>query len=67
MNLKNASLLALVGTTLITALLTWTLFFDVINVLRDLLPVVRLFASIIYAFGTFTVALFFYVFHRSQS
>jgi hypothetical protein len=67
MNLKNASLLALVGTTLITALLTWTLFFDVINVLRDLLPVVKLFASIIYAFGTFTVALFFYVFHRSQS
>jgi hypothetical protein len=67
MNLKNASLLALAGTTLITALLTWTLFFDVLNVLRDLLPVVKLFASIIYAFGTFTVALFFYIFHRSQS
>jgi hypothetical protein len=67
MNLKNASLLALIGTTLITALLAWTLFFDVLNVLRDLLPVVKLFASIIYAFGTFTVALFFYVFHRSQS
>jgi hypothetical protein len=67
MNLKNASLLALVGTTLITALLAWMLFFDIVNVLRDLLPVVKLFASIIYAFGSFTVALFFYAFHRSQS
>jgi hypothetical protein len=63
---KNAALLALVGTTLITALLLWTFVFNLINVLRDLVPPVALFSSFIEAFGCFTVVLFFYVFHKSQ-
>jgi hypothetical protein len=67
MTLKNATLLALVGTTLITALLLWAFVFNLLNVLRDLLPAVTLFSSFIEAFGCFTVALFFLVFHRSQS
>jgi hypothetical protein len=66
MTLKNAALLALVGTTLITALLLWTFVFNLMNVLRDLVPPVALFSSFIEVFGCFTVALFFYVFHRSQ-
>jgi hypothetical protein len=66
MTLKNAALLALVGTTLITALLLWTFVFNLINVLRELVPAVALFSSFIEAFGCFTVALFFYVFHKSQ-
>jgi len=63
---KNAALLALVGTTLITALLLWTFIFNLVNVLRALVPPVALFSSFIEAFGCFTVALFFYVFHKSQ-
>ena len=67
MTLKNAALLALVGTILITAFLLWTFVFDLINVLRGLVPALALFSSFIYAFGCFCVALFFYVFHRAQS
>ncbi len=52
---------------MITALLVWRLVFDVLNVLRDLLPAVRLFSSFIEAFAWFTVALFFFVFYREQS
>ena len=63
---KNAALLALVGTTLMTALLIWNFVFALINVLRDLVPAVTLFSSVIYAFGSLTVAVFFYTFHREQ-
>lgn len=66
MTLKTAALLALVGTTLITALLLWIFVFNLLNVLHDLVPAVAVFSSFIEAFGCFTVALFFYVFHRSQ-
>ncbi|HXM19766.1 MAG TPA: hypothetical protein VN948_00700 [Terriglobales bacterium] len=66
MTLKNAALLALIGTTLMTALLLWTFVFTFLNVLRDLVPAVTLFSSFIYACGCLTVAVFFYVFHRGQ-
>ena len=38
MNLKNAVLLALVGTVMLTALLIAGFIFDVLNVLRGLIP-----------------------------
>jgi hypothetical protein len=66
MTLKNAALLALIGTILMTALLVWSFVLTFLNVLRDLVPAVTLFQSFIYAFGCFTVAVFFYVFHRAQ-
>jgi hypothetical protein len=66
MTLKNAALLALIGTILMTALLLWTFVLTLFNVLRDLVPAVTLFQSFIYAFGCFSVAPFFYVFHRAQ-
>jgi hypothetical protein len=66
MTLKTAALLALIGTILMTALLMWTFFLAFLNVLRDLVPVVTLFSSFIYAFGCFSVAVFFYLFHRAQ-
>jgi hypothetical protein len=66
MTLKNAALLALVGTILMTALLVWNFVFTLLNVLRDLVPAVTLFSSLIYAFGCFTVMVFFFVFHRAQ-
>jgi hypothetical protein len=67
MTLKNAGLLALIGTILITALLVWTFVFNVLNVLRGVVPPVVLFSSFIYAFACFSVAVFFFVFHRAQS
>jgi hypothetical protein len=67
MTLKNAALLALIGTILITALLVWTFILNFLNVLRGLLPALMLFSSFIYAFACFSVAVFFYVFHRAQS
>jgi hypothetical protein len=66
MTLKNAALLALVGTILITALLVWTFVFTFFNALRGLVPAVTLLSSFIFAFGSFSVAVFFYVFHRAQ-
>ena len=58
MTLKNAALLALIGTTLMTALLLWTFVFTFLNVLRGLVPAQTLFSSFIYAFGSFSVAVF---------
>jgi hypothetical protein len=64
---KNAALLALIGTVLMTALLLWTFVFNLLNAVRGLVPAVTLFSWLIYAFGCFSVAVFFYVFHRRQS
>jgi hypothetical protein len=66
MTLKNAALLAMIGTILMTALLVWTFVFNVLNALRGLAPAVTVFSSFIYAFGCFSVTVFLYVFHRSQ-
>jgi hypothetical protein len=67
MTLKSAALLALIGTIFITALLVWDFVFNVLNVLRGLIPATMLFSSFTYAFACFSVAVFFYVFHRAQS
>jgi len=67
MTLKNAALLSLIGTTLTTILLAWTFVSNVLNAMRGLVPAARLFSSFIYALGCFSVAVFFYVFHRGQS
>jgi hypothetical protein len=66
MTLKNAALLALVGTILMTVLLVWNFVSNVIYVLRGVQAPVVLFASLIYAFGCLTVMVFFVVFHRAQ-
>jgi len=66
MTLKNAALLALIGTILATVLLAWTFVSTVLNVLRGLAPPVMLFSWFIYAFPCFSMTVFFYVFHRAQ-
>jgi predicted Co/Zn/Cd cation transporter (cation efflux family) len=66
MTLKNAALLALVGTILMTALLVWNFVSNVDNVLRGVDAPVVLFHSLIFAFGSFSVMVFFFVFHRAQ-
>jgi len=65
--LKNAALLALMGTILATVLLTWTFVSTVVNVLRGLTPAVMLFPWFVYAFACFSVVVFFYVFYKAQS
>jgi sterol desaturase/sphingolipid hydroxylase (fatty acid hydroxylase superfamily) len=67
MTIKNAALLALVGTILATVLLVWTFVSTALNVLRGVAPAVMLFPWFVYAFACFSVAVFFYVFHRAQS
>jgi hypothetical protein len=67
MTLKTAALVALIGTILATVLLVWTFVFNFVNVLRGLAPPLMLFPWFVYAFACFSVAVFFYVFHRAQS
>jgi hypothetical protein len=64
--LKNAALQALIGTMWMTILLVWNFVSNMANVLRGVEAPVVLFASFIYAFGCFTVMVFFFVFHRAQ-
>jgi hypothetical protein len=66
MTLKNAALLALIGTILMTAVLVWNFVFTFLNVLRGAVAAVLLFQSLIYAFGCFSVMVFFLVFYRAQ-
>ncbi len=49
MTLKNAALLALIGTILITVLLVWTFFFNVVNVLRGLADGAKRTASTVFS------------------
>jgi hypothetical protein len=67
MNLKNAALLALIGTLLRTILLVAGLISDVLNVTRGLIPAMRMLSSLIYAFAALAVTVFFFAFHKSQS
>jgi hypothetical protein len=66
MTLKNAARLALIGTILMTALLVWVFVSNLVNVLRGVDAPVVLFSSFIYAFGCFTLMVFFFVFHRAE-
>ena len=66
MTVKNAALLALIGTILVTALLAFHLIRNVLNVVQGLVPPVALFSSLIFTFGAFSVAVFFFVFHKAQ-
>ena len=66
MTLKNAAMFAFIGTLLAAALLVWDFVFDVVNVVQGLLPLARLFSSLLYAFAALSLAVFFYVFQKSQ-
>jgi uncharacterized protein YybS (DUF2232 family) len=66
MNLKSAAFLALIGTILTTLLLVYNLIFSVLNVMRGLIPLDNLISALIYAIGSLTVAVFFFVFHKQS-
>jgi hypothetical protein len=67
MSLKQASLLAFIGTLLLSILLVVDSILDVLSLARGLIAAVTLLVSLIHAFAAVTVAIFFYVFHKAQS
>ena len=67
MTLKRASMFALAGTVLLTVLLVIDFILNLMSIARGLIPAVTLLTSLIYAFASLTVAVFFYVFHREHS
>jgi hypothetical protein len=67
MSLKNAACLALVGAVLVTILLVVGFVFDLLNVLRGLIPASRVVTSFIYAFAGVGAVVFLYVFRKAQS
>ncbi len=66
MTLKNASLLALIGTALVALVQIYYLFTTLANVAQGAVAPVVLFSSLIHAFGSVTLAIFFFVFHNGQ-
>jgi hypothetical protein len=66
MTIKNAAFLAFLATLLLSILFLWRLVMDILNVSQGLVPAVTLLASILYAFGAVTVAIFFFVFQSRQ-
>ena len=67
MNLKNAALLALIGTLLLTVLLAAEFINTVLGVLRDVIPAMALLRSLVYLVASLSVTVFFYVFNREES
>jgi hypothetical protein len=67
MTMRSAASLALFGAVLVAILLVVGFFLDLLNVLRGLVPALRLVASFIYAFAGVTAVVFLYVFRRAQS
>jgi len=65
MALKNAALLALIGTLLLTILLVAGLILDVLNVARGLVPATKMLSSLIHSFAASALTVFFYVFHKT--
>jgi hypothetical protein len=67
MSLQNAARLALVGAVLVTILLVVGFVVDLLNVLRGLIPALRVVTSFIYAFAGVGAVVFLYVFHKARS
>jgi hypothetical protein len=67
MTLKQASLLAFIGTLLLSIHLVIDLVLNLLSLARGLIAAVTLLTSLIEAFAAVSVAVFFYVFHRAQS
>ena len=67
MTLKNAATFGLIGTVLAAALLIWDFVFDVVYVAQGLVPLAKLLSSLVYAFAALSLAVFFYVYRKTQS
>ena len=67
MTLKTAATLALIGTVLLTLLLAIDFFNSLLALTGGLIPAAAVLRSLIYLIAGITVALFFYVFNKTQS
>lgn len=66
MNLRSAAFLALVGMILLTLLVIADFINVVQGVLRDLIPAMMLFRSIIYLLASIGLTVFLWAFQRAQ-
>ena len=66
MTIRSAASLALLGAVLVAILLVVGFFLDLLNVLRGLVPALKVIPSLIYAFAGVTAVVFLYVFYRTQ-
>jgi len=66
MTLKTAALLALVGMSLLTAVLLTHLIIDAEGWIRDVVPAMRLLTTLIYVLASVSVTVFFLVFQKGQ-
>ena len=66
MSLKNAALLALIGTFLLTVLTGASFISTLLGVMRGVNAAMALLTSAVHVFASVTVLVFFYVFHRAQ-
>ena len=67
MSLKNAAFLALIGTLLLTIVLTVDFIKTVSGVLNDVVAAMELLRSLVYLLASLSMTVFFYVFNRAQS
>ncbi len=67
MSLKNAALLAMIGTVLLTILLVLKFVNNFLVYVRGLIPAMQVLSSFIYAIAALSLAVFFYIYHRARS
>ncbi len=66
MTLKNAAFLALVGTAMLTVLISVNLLTDLSGVARGLVPYMAMLRSFVAWFASLSLLIFFAVFYRKQ-
>ena len=67
MAMKSAASLALIGAVLVAIVLVVGFVLDVLNVIRGLVPALRLVTSFIYAFASVGAVVFLWAFRNGQS
>jgi hypothetical protein len=66
MTIRSAASLALLGAALVMIVLVVGFVLDLLNVVRGLIPALRLVTSFIYAFAGVGAVVFLYVFRKAQ-
>ena len=67
MTMQSAASLALIGAVLVSVVLVVGFVLDLLNVLRGLVPALRLVTSVIYAFAGVGAVVFLWVFRKAHS
>jgi len=67
MTMRSAASLALIGAVLVAIVLVVGFVLDLLNVIRGLVPALRLVTSFIYAFAGVGAVVFLCVFRKAQS